>query len=296
MVVEGRDEYRTESILDDRVRYRRREWLVKFVGDPRPRWLTYDRINTGGVNSHWREYEDRVAARAVQAQERRARRRSPLVPEPSTELLAVSDDGSVGVDDEDSFAVVCLAPTTDGYRWERRPPRQRWLVVTSGASTTARALAQLHSSVSLVTVDLDYSDPVTLDMRRAFQPGYFDVVWLTPPSSEYSRMRPPYDVTTRSHVRALLRVLTDLRPAIWVYEHPTGSGYALTSELHEFVPTASMHDAIVSASVPVHIWTSDASLALAAKSYASVGASQRDYRAGLPESVILDIASALLRS
>ena len=240
------------KVLDDRIRYRRKEWLVKFVGDPQPRWLTYDRINTGGINDHWREYEDRPVRRAEKARERRARRgRLPR----ETTLAALAS-----VEDTLPTHTVRCVGDSGGYRWScvRVPPR--WLVIASAGSTVRRLISgHLRHLVHLTIVEADSGDPSMWGLSRAYAPHYFDMVWVSPPALDFCRVRAPYDRSMRQRTLATLDTLRSLAPARWIYEHPRASGYMLTAELllEHLLP---VHTTVIEESTSVHLWSSSDTL------------------------------------
>ena len=79
-------------------------------------------------------------------------------------------------------------------------------------------------------VDITFNPTILADITKwdpfsKFKPGHFDIIWFSPPCTEYSRAK----TTGIRHldsaddiVRAGLRIIHKLNPAAWFMENPVG--------------------------------------------------------------------------
>ena len=104
----------------------------------------------------------------------------------------------------------------------------RLLELFSGTGSVGRAFAELGWEV--VSLDLEpkagstiCADVCSWEPIPMFAPGYFDMIWASPPCAEYSRAltrRPrKLEEGDRTAIRTL-ELIRDLRPPFWCIENP----------------------------------------------------------------------------
>ena len=108
--------------------------------------------------------------------------------------------------------------------------RVRVLDLCAGTKSLSRALRRLLPNAKVITVDADaaFSPTIVGDVRRwdpleAFGKGYFDIIWASPPCTEYSRAKTTgvRDLHTADDiVKACRRIITALQPRAWFIENP----------------------------------------------------------------------------
>ena len=113
-------------------------------------------------------------------------------------------------------------------------PVRRALVLFSGSGSVEQALRHLHPDIQIVSLDNDPKSAATriVDIREfvraemfQYPPGYFDLVWASPPCTEYSRAmttRPRELAGADRLVSSALACLVYLRPRFWFVENPDG--------------------------------------------------------------------------
>ncbi len=128
--------------------------------------------------------------------------------------------------EEEATATASLALMTPHRR------RVRVLDLCSGTKSVARALRFFMPYAKVVTVDMDeqFFPTITADVRTwdalaSFPPGYFDIVWASPPCTEYSfaKTTAQRDLETADTIVTACRHIIDvLRPKAWFIENPRG--------------------------------------------------------------------------
>ena len=114
----------------------------------------------------------------------------------------------------------------------RRRRRLRILDICCGTKSVGRTIRRILPHAVIVTVDVDitFNPTILADITKwdpfsKFKPGHFDIIWFSPPCTEYSRAK----TTGIRHldsaddiVRAGLRIIHKLNPAAWFMENPVG--------------------------------------------------------------------------
>lgn len=127
----------------------------------------------------------------------------------------------------------CRTPVRSAVRGtagdDRRP---RLLELFKGTGSVGRVFAA--NGFEVVSLDMVpgydadiQEDLLRWDYKQAFPPGHFDVVWASPPCTEYSiaKTRGERDLALADRiVRHTRRIIRYLRPARWFLENPQ-SGY-----------------------------------------------------------------------
>ena len=112
--------------------------------------------------------------------------------------------------------------------------RRRALVLFCGSGSVEQALRLVDPEMEIVAIDLDPRSTATLiqDIQQFaltdlfdYPAGHFDVLWASPPCTEYSRAmsRRPWGFPAADIlVASALACLIHLRPAHWFIENPEG--------------------------------------------------------------------------
>lgn len=106
----------------------------------------------------------------------------------------------------------------------------RVLDLFSGTQSLRRTLSALDAAYDVTSVDINEdsnpdicSDILELNHKNLFKPGDFDVVWASPPCTEYSRAKTigVRDILGANRlVKKTLKVIKYLQPKAWFIENP----------------------------------------------------------------------------
>lgn len=107
----------------------------------------------------------------------------------------------------------------------------RILDLCAGTQSIKRALSKKHE---IISVDIDQktnpsicTDILQWDYKKSFPKGYFDVIWASPPCTEYSSAK---SIGVRNLkladtiVKRCLSIIDYLQPRKWFLENPGGAG------------------------------------------------------------------------
>ena len=88
----------------------------------------------------------------------------------------------------------------------------------------------MYPSALVITLDIAAKNhpDILMDIKRwqiknAFSKGFFDIIWASPPCTEYSpaMTRKPRDISDANNiVRAILKSIEDAQPRTWFLENP----------------------------------------------------------------------------
>lgn len=108
--------------------------------------------------------------------------------------------------------------------------RLRILDLCCGTKSMTRAIRRMFPNAKIITLDIDpkFAPTILADIREwkvqaEFPPGHFDIIWASPPCTEYSLAKTiglRDFATADSIVTAVLRVITYLNPKVWFLENP----------------------------------------------------------------------------
>jgi hypothetical protein len=219
--VAGYNEYVVERILGHRdIRVRRgaltvkvRQWLVRWKGfdATEDQWLREEKINTADMkNQLWELYE--------------------------AELKNRRDDIAVAVADyqraHESVLQVSEYGRPEAVTAKDRPLRV--LVLFCGTGSVERAAVEYYPKAEIVSVD---NDPTSAAIHvttirawvngpmRCYPPGYFDIIWASPPCTQYSYAKTIGKrdfLTADANVKDTFKAIDYLKPAHFFVENPRG--------------------------------------------------------------------------
>ena len=100
----------------------------------------------------------------------------------------------------------------------------------SGTGSITKTMQEIFGDCEVVSVDIDpkfeptiVSDILKLDYKSLWKPGHFDLVWVSPPCTMYSRARTlaprDYGMSDR-FVKRGMAIVEYLRPKIFAMENP----------------------------------------------------------------------------
>ena len=112
----------------------------------------------------------------------------------------------------------------------RRP--LRILDLCSGTKSVSKAVHTLFRNAVIVTLDIDsksrpthVEDITTWNPLTTYRQGHFDMIWCSPPCTEYSYAKTmgQRDLDNADQrVKACLRIIQQLQPKVWALENPVG--------------------------------------------------------------------------
>jgi hypothetical protein len=129
-------------------------------------------------------------------------------------------------------------------------------------------LKEMYPDCEIVSVDIldkwgatQVADICEWDYRQ-FPPGYFNMVWASPPCTEYSQAKTTgvRDLELAdARVKRTLKIIDYLQPAFWFIENPRGTNYGLHTRavmkalMSPYYATYCMYGKQVMK--PTHIWS-----------------------------------------
>lgn len=269
--VEGIREHFVEAITEHRdilcrgrtkkgqPRKTKREYLVKWVGlhAGHNQWRSLQKLNNGGENIIWREYEKNLYKQNPSSMIPEARHlitttknglspitaSSKINPQVS-EVSISSEDNSqtmnkplrrsarINTETEQLHAAIEEYENNDRIV---RNKKIRVLVLFSGTGSVEKVVKKLFPTATIISVDIDPKSKATCvqDIRIFatedmfdYHPGQFTFIWASPPCTEYSRaMTGPRsrDLDGADElVSSALACIQYLKPRYWCIENPEG--------------------------------------------------------------------------
>ncbi|KAK3241869.1 hypothetical protein CYMTET_48393 [Cymbomonas tetramitiformis] len=247
VLVDGQSQTHVSKILARRVKPMKggkevEEFLVRWTGysNAHDSWKTRESLNYGGELEQLTEFEQLRLSREGQAREKalqevRMQRKQRRERVGALTFLDTSDEGKLTSLDNclpweqycrsaDAF-VTHLALLGSGVSTREL----RLLVLFSGTGSVERSFMSCYPKSTVVTVDHDprwqptYAEKVQdWDFKR-YAPGYFDVIWASPPCTEYSQAK-----TTGGTPEPLTSYYGERKPGLdysWqhIIVHPSGA-------------------------------------------------------------------------
>ncbi|KAK3286792.1 hypothetical protein CYMTET_5675 [Cymbomonas tetramitiformis] len=256
VVVDGQREAHVDRILARRVRVVRgkeiEEWKVRWTGYSKAhdQWRTRDKLEHGGPLQQLREVESARVSMEAQIREEAARRREQRQRRGSSSGTTLAH---LIADPCDELYLLEHLETEPPLPWERREilengtlahvtelcasdlvqsSNPRILVLFSGTGSVEREFLGCFPTATVVTLDsvAAWQPTHVSDIRqwdyRQYLPGYFDVIWASPPCTQYSQARttggPPDLATADACVQRTLQINEYLKPQHWFLENPRG--------------------------------------------------------------------------
>jgi hypothetical protein len=256
VVVDGQKEAHVERILARRVRSVRgkevEEWKVRWTGYSKAhdQWRTRDKLERGSPLQQLREFEQARLHMEAQVRDEATRRREQrgrhsaqagmtlahLITNPCDELdqlEQMEDDIPLPWERQERVEDGSLALVTELLAIQAKTTRTpRILVLFSGTGSVEREFLNCFPSASVVTLDSGHiwqpthvCDILQWDYKQ-YPPGFFDVIWASPPCRQYSQARttggPPDLPQADKIVRRALQIIDYLEPKYWFMENPRG--------------------------------------------------------------------------
>ena len=257
VVVDGQREAHVDRILARRVRVVRgkevEEWKVRWTGYTKAhdQWRTRDKLERGAPLQQLRDFEaarlqmeSQVRDEAVRRREQRGRKAAQagqlfaqLISNPCDELdlLEASEcdnEYPLPWEHRETLEDGTLALVTELPANALKIFGPRILVLFSGTGSVEREFLRCFPSAEAITLDsvaawqpFHLVDLLQWDYRQ-YSPGHFDVIWASPPCTQYSQARttgaPPDLVTADAIVQRTLQVISYLQPSHWFIENPRG--------------------------------------------------------------------------
>ncbi len=260
VMVDGQAQSHVEKILARRVRTTKsgkeiEEFQVRWTGYSKAHdeWKTREDLNYGGLLEPLVQFEQNRLSQEGRAREKalrdaRSQRRARRVA--ATVLTALCTEETNPYQDWiqaftlsqeeneclpwESYSAATgafLTVLTETSQHEFLRPL-RILVLFSGTGSVEREFLGCFPSATVVTLDsvaawqpTHVSDVRQWDYQQ-YSPGYFDVVWASPPCTQYSQARttggPPDLATADACVKRTLQIIEYLKPRYWFLENPRG--------------------------------------------------------------------------
>jgi hypothetical protein len=232
------------------------EWLVRWqgMGPVEDQWRDYTDINTGGMCEPWSEYE-----RARQAENlMRDQAHGVGLGHDCAEINEIDEIDEIDADCEINTSYENSMATLDQsgvgqllqaqQNWSNPNRPLKVLVLFSGTGSVEGALHRYFPQAMTVSVDCEPKFQPThcctvqqwINMEgglEMYDPHYFDVIWASPPCTEYSRAKstgPPVAgaldprfphrdyVVADDNVRAARYIIDKMQPRYWFIENPDG--------------------------------------------------------------------------
>ena len=257
VIVDGQAQTHVDRILARRVRTTKKgkkveEFQVRWTGYSKAHdeWKTRDDLNFGGPLEQLLEFENaRLTQEGVlkekallEARNQRQARRQRRAALGAMETSEGSDPDFLLRTPEG--APLCLpwesySPATDSFLTVLQPLQGRAksatplriLVLFSGTGSVEKEFRACYPTAEVVTVDSQekWNPTFVTDVQdwdfRKFRPRFFDVVWASPPCTEYSQAKTTGVRQLRladACVRRTLQILDYLKPRHWFLENPMG--------------------------------------------------------------------------
>ena len=143
------------------------------------------------------------------------------------------------------------------------------LVLYSGSGSVEKQLFKMFPGIDITAIDTDpnssatsFQDIVTYSKTKmkTLKPGYFDIVWASPPCTEYSSAmtsRPRKMEDADKLVTAALDCINHLKPRYWYIENPVGLLHtrAIMAALEDYKYITSYCQYGSEVQKNTHIWT-----------------------------------------
>jgi hypothetical protein len=256
VVVDGQKEAHVEKILGRRVRISRgkeiEEWKVRWTGFSKAhdQWRTRDKLERGAPLQQLRDFEERRLAMEQQVRNSAAQRREHRRHQNVT-LLMASGDRTMAQQLSAQFYGISNSSASACLPWEEQQITEtgemayvteltqnpvkpiRILVLFSGTGSVQKTFTECFPHAQTVSLDSDKYWRSTHTARVEdweywgyYPPGYFDVIWASPPCTQYSQARttggPPDLVSADACVERTLDIIEYLKPQYWFLENPKG--------------------------------------------------------------------------
>eukprot|EP00854_Cymbomonas_tetramitiformis_P034113 gene34113-biopygen13706 len=229
------------------------EWKVRWTGysAAHDQWRTREKMDRGGENQQLKEFEARRLSQQAETMNTAKYQRSKRKDHTSANLLALQgvtlaqllEHPCDGLEQEPPEA--CYLPWEHLEQMEdgsmaivtELMDKQEWrpvriLVLFSGTGSVEKGFTQCFPKANVVTLDQDprwqliHLSTIEDWDPTQYPPGFFDVIWASPPCTQYSQARTiggPPDLTAADNcVQRTLDIIEYLKPLHWFVENPTG--------------------------------------------------------------------------